>query len=146
MLDRPTEDDLDTGANVEESDSIENLIAELTNSDDGSDGERSSALGYELEALVAIYGPLAVRVEHEVRMNSSHGDSTIRYILRIPLWEQGESVDYVDPEHLPETAPRIQLLVVLPPGYPAKSPPHFQLLGKYLGDFPIDAGLCECAR
>lgn len=59
----------------------------------------------------------------------------IRYELSLPLFDedvQGEN------GHV-----KIRVLVSLPPTYPNSSPPQLQLLGRYVGQFPIDAGLCE---
>jgi len=67
----------------------------------------------------------------------------IRYEIILPAWEEGETLEGVSAEKQPEMPPRIRVLVSLPPTYPTSSPPQLQLLGRYLGSFPIDAGLCE---
>ncbi len=72
----------------------------------------------------------------------STGDR-IRYEVTIPAWEEGEMLDGVKAEVMPEKAPRMRVLVSLPPTYPNSSPPQLQLLGRYLGSFSIDAGLCR---
>ena len=67
----------------------------------------------------------------------------IRYEVTIPTWEDGEVLDGVGKEMMPNQAPKMRLMVSLPPTYPNSSPPQLQLLGRYLGSFAIDAGLCE---
>jgi len=68
----------------------------------------------------------------------------IRYEVNIPAWEAGEKLDGVDDELVPDEPPVMRVLVSLPPTYPNSSPPQLQLLGRYLGSFPIDTALCEC--
>lgn len=46
-------------------------------------------------------------------------------------------------EDMPKEVPMMRMLVSLPPTYPDSAPPQLQLLGRYLGNFGIDAGLCE---
>jgi hypothetical protein len=70
----------------------------------------------------------------------------IRYEVTIPLWEEGEGLEGVKKEDIPDKAPRLRVLVSLPPNYPDTSPPQLQLLGRYLGDYSIDSGLCEVSR
>jgi hypothetical protein len=70
----------------------------------------------------------------------------IRYEVNIPAWEAGEKLDGVEDELVPEEPPVMRVLVSLPPTYPNSSPPQLQLLGRYLGSFPIDTGLCEVGR
>lgn len=149
------------------------------------------AIGYEVEALVSIYTPSAVRLSATSRppswnpthapditalldLNSSSPDATstamtatnsrnsqawtdalkdynsglipterIRYEVTVPAWEQGEKLDGVDEEAVPDDPPSLRVLVSLPPTYPTSSPPQLQLLGRYLGNFPIDSGLCK---
>ena len=72
----------------------------------------------------------------------STGDR-IRYEVSIPAWEEGDALDGVETGVMPDNPPRMRVLVSLPPTYPSSSPPQLQLLGRYLGSFPIDAGLCE---
>jgi len=67
----------------------------------------------------------------------------IRYEVTIPLWDQGDGLEGVRKDILPDRAPRLRVLVSLPPNYPDTSPPQLQLLGRYLGDYSIDSGLCE---
>ncbi len=67
----------------------------------------------------------------------------IRYEVNIPAWEDGDVLDGVDKEDMPGRAPLMRVLVSLPPTYPNSSPPQLQLLGRYLGSFSIDAGLCK---
>ncbi|EIW68768.1 hypothetical protein TREMEDRAFT_31804, partial [Tremella mesenterica DSM 1558] len=59
----------------------------------------------------------------------------IRYEIHLPLWDEGDA-----PENLNDlVAPLMRILVSLPPTYPMTSPPQLQLLGRYLGSFPIDS-------
>ena len=67
----------------------------------------------------------------------------IRYEINVLAWGEGEILEGVNPEVVPDVPPRMRILVSLPPTYPMSSPPQLQLLGRYLGNFPIDAGLCE---
>lgn len=76
----------------------------------------------------------------------------IRYEVSIPLWEEGEVLPGLDKgangakgqTGMPKgPAPLMRVLVSLPPTYPDRMAPQLQLLGRYLGDFGIDAGLCE---
>ena len=67
----------------------------------------------------------------------------IRYEITLPLWDPGEIIAGLD--RTPAVvAPMMRVLVSLPPTYPHSSPPQLQLLGRYLGSFAIDAGLCKC--
>jgi hypothetical protein len=45
-------------------------------------------------------------------------------------------------EDMPSEIPHMRVLVSLPPTYP-NSAPQLQLLGRYMGSFGIDAGLCK---
>ncbi len=67
----------------------------------------------------------------------------IRYEVTLPVWEEGEDLESLSFRDLPKEIPRMRVLVSLPPTYPNSSPPQLQLLGRYLGSFSIDAGLCE---
>lgn len=69
----------------------------------------------------------------------------IRYEVSVPIWEEGEVLPGVTPEAMEKagSTPMMRLLVSLPPSYPATSPPQLQIMGKYLGNFGIDSGLCE---
>lgn len=69
----------------------------------------------------------------------------IRYEVSVPIWEEGEVLPGVTPEAMEKAGPTpiMRLLVSLPPSYPATSPPQLQIMGKYLGNFGIDSGLCE---
>ncbi|WWD22081.1 hypothetical protein CI109_106570 [Kwoniella shandongensis] len=143
-------------------------------------------IGYELEALVSIYSPSAVRLSFASRppslIASSGGTSRdtsdqsesiplsaalarrehdsqqwtdavwdssigytpgerIRYEVTLPVWEEGEELEGVDKEVVPDKPPMMRILVSLPPTYPNSSPPQLQLLGRYLGSFAIDSGL-----
>jgi hypothetical protein len=69
----------------------------------------------------------------------------IRYEVSLPVWEKGEVLDGVEASAMPEQAPSMRVMVSLPPTYPNSSPPQLQLLGRYLGNFSIDAGLCKSA-
>lgn len=71
----------------------------------------------------------------------------IRYEVSVPVWEEGEVLPGVTPEAMGKArpAPIMRILVSLPPSYPATSPPQLQIMGKYLGNFGIDSGLCEFA-
>lgn len=154
------------------------------------------AIGYELEALVSIYSPSAVRLSITSRPSSWAPDDNplppvsrssakpedgtptsvemngarekgkresqawldalkdynaglspmerIRYEVNIPAWEAGEKLEGVEDELVPDEPPVMRVLVSLPPTYPNSSPPQLQLLGRYLGSFPIDTALCEC--
>jgi hypothetical protein len=169
------------------------FIEHLLNPDHADTQPHLLAIGYELEALVSIYSPSAVRLSTASRppswtpdqpllppplpgsreaedASSVSGPSNesrkrdsqawtdalkdynlglspterIRYEVTIPAWEVGESLAGVDEADTPPTPPDLRVLVSLPPTYPNSSPPQLQLLGRYLGSFPIDAGLCEC--
>ncbi|GFZ49174.1 Protein IMPACT homolog [Saitozyma sp. JCM 24511] len=65
----------------------------------------------------------------------------IRYEVTFPVWDEGDVLDGMERRNMPEQAPAMRVLVSLPPTYPNSSPPQLQLLGRYLGAFPIDAGL-----
>ncbi|WVQ97831.1 hypothetical protein IAU59_004946 [Kwoniella sp. CBS 9459] len=65
----------------------------------------------------------------------------IRYEITLPVWEEGEELDGVDKDVVPDQPPTMRVLVSLPPTYPNSSPPQLQLLGRYLGSFSIDSGL-----
>ncbi|ORX34381.1 ribosomal protein S5 domain 2-type protein [Kockovaella imperatae] len=65
----------------------------------------------------------------------------IRYELSIPLWEPNDTLEGVKSEDMPTSAPLMRILVSLGPSYPTRGPPQLQLLGRYLGSFPIDSGL-----
>lgn len=72
----------------------------------------------------------------------------IRYEVSIPLWEEGELLPGLEGKDkinkMPTgPAPMMRVLVSLPPTYPDRMAPQLQLLGRYLGDFGIDAGLCK---
>lgn len=68
----------------------------------------------------------------------------IRYEVSIPLWDEGEVLPGLEADSmLKEEAPLMRVLVSLHPTYPNTAPPQLQLLGRYLGNFGIDAGLCE---
>lgn len=69
----------------------------------------------------------------------------IRYEINIPVWEQGEVLEGIKEEDMPSEIPTMRVLVSLPPTYPSSAPPQLQLLGRYMGSFGIDAGLCESA-
>lgn len=123
------------------------------------------ATGYELEALLAIYGPESVKLSISSRPSSFHPDfpppsansqttsideeigyapgDRIRYEVMIPVWEKGEVLDGVQTESMPTKAPNMRVMVSLPPTYPNSAAPQLQLLGRYLGSFSIDADLCE---
>ena len=65
----------------------------------------------------------------------------IRYEVDLPVWEEGDVIEGIE-ENVGK-GPKMRVLVSLPPTYPDTSPPQLQLLGRYLGDYNIDAGLCE---
>jgi hypothetical protein len=67
----------------------------------------------------------------------------IRYEVVIPVWEEGEVLDGIAVDDMPSEIPFMRVLVSLPPTYPTSAPPQIQLLGRYMGSFGIDAGLCE---
>nr|XP_019008726.1 uncharacterized protein I206_06408 [Kwoniella pini CBS 10737]OCF47507.1 hypothetical protein I206_06408 [Kwoniella pini CBS 10737] len=146
------------------------------------------AIGYELEALLSIYGSSAVKLSFASRPSSLISTSStntelpppipsssylgpsssgmerrsesqdyanaifdydigfipgerIRYEVTLPVWEQGDHLEGIDEQKVPEDPPNMRVLVSLPPTYPNSSPPQLQLLGRYLGNFGIDSGL-----
>lgn len=168
------------------------FIENLLNPDHAETSPHLLAIGYELEALVSIYTPSAVRLSATSRPSSwapttlpptsisslldptATPDPTsismiagpsrnsqawtdalkdynsglipterIRYEVTIPAWEHGEKLEGVEEDVVPDQPPLLRVLVSLPPTYPNTSPPQLQLLGRYLGNFPIDSGLCE---
>jgi hypothetical protein len=52
-------------------------------------------------------------------------------------------LDGIAVDDMPSEIPFMRVLVSLPPTYPTSAPPQIQLLGRYMGSFGIDAGLCE---
>lgn len=66
----------------------------------------------------------------------------IRYEVVIPVWDEGDVLDGMKLEDMPSEVPHMRVLVSLPPTYP-NSAPQLQLLGRYMGSFGIDAGLCK---
>ena len=67
----------------------------------------------------------------------------IRYEVMLPVWEKGEVLPGVTDEAMPPKAPMMRVMVSLSPTYPMSAAPQLQLLGRYLGNFSIDADLCE---
>jgi hypothetical protein len=67
----------------------------------------------------------------------------IRYEVVIPVWDDGEVLEGLTKEEMPREVPYMRVLVSLPPTYPNSAPPQLQLLGRYMGSFGIDSGLCE---
>ncbi|TXT06714.1 uncharacterized protein COLE_06045 [Cutaneotrichosporon oleaginosum] len=92
------------------------LIASLASSPDPN----ASAIGSELEALEAIY-PGSISLPP----SSSSSSFALRYEISLPAWEDA-------------TAPRLRLLVTLPPHYP-DAPPALQIMGRYVGAGQADA-------
>ncbi|OCF59061.1 hypothetical protein L486_03559 [Kwoniella mangroviensis CBS 10435] len=166
--------------------SIEKFIEHLTSTENQDSEPHLTAIGYELEALLSIYGGSAVKLSFASRPSSIISSSSltthdlppslptpssvssrmerrrdsqqytdalwdleigftpgerIRYEITLPVYEEGESLDGIDPSKLPEKPPTMRILVSLPPTYPNSSPPQLQLLGRYLGSFGIDSGL-----
>jgi hypothetical protein len=78
--------------------------------------------------------------EDAMGLTMSLGDR-IRYEVDLAVWEEGETIEGI--EGNAGRGPKMRVLVSLPPTYPETSPPQLQLLGRYLGDYNIDAGLCE---
>jgi hypothetical protein len=105
---------------------LEELIASLTASDDAN----TSSVGSELEALAAIY-PGAIFLSPP---SPTH---RLRYEIALPAWEDGG----LPPED-EDAAPRVRILVTLPAEYP-ESPPRLQIMGRYVGAYAIEPGLCE---
>ncbi|ORY26887.1 hypothetical protein BCR39DRAFT_539963 [Naematelia encephala] len=66
------------------------------------------------------------------------GGERIRYEVTLPAWEDGDAPQGVEAG---AEVPRLRVLVSLPPTYPDSSPPQLQLLGRYVGNYGIDAGL-----
>ncbi|KIR36365.1 impact family protein [Cryptococcus deuterogattii 2001/935-1] len=129
-----------------------------------------TAIGFELEALLSIYGDDSIRLAFASRSPSRSSQlpdtpnperrgsqqwtdafwdadigftpgERIRYEVSLPVWEEGDTLEGVDPSVMPRKAPIMRVLVSLPPTYPNISPPQLQLLGRYLGSFAIDSGL-----
>ncbi|WWC59245.1 uncharacterized protein I303_101795 [Kwoniella dejecticola CBS 10117] len=165
------------------------FIERLTSSEYQDSDPHLVAIGYELEALLSIYGSQAVKLPFASRPSSTISTTTstntelppalpsasslaplssgmerrsdsqdysnavfdndigfvpgerIRYEVTLPVWEQGDVLEGIDPSKIPEHAPNMRVLVSLPPTYPNSSPPQLQLLGRYLGNFGIDSGL-----
>ncbi|WVR04447.1 hypothetical protein IAU60_001450 [Kwoniella sp. DSM 27419] len=156
------------------------FIEHLTSAEHQDTEPHLTAVGYELEALVSIYTPSAVKLSFPSRppsivqptsdpsgepsvtpSSASMGKSDsqqwrdsvwnyelgytpgerIRYEVDLPVWEEGETLEGVDTDVMPDQAPVMRVLVSLPPTYPNSSPPQLQLLGRYLGSFSIDSGL-----
>ena len=147
----------------------------MVSSDHADSDPNLMAIGYELEALLAIYGPDSVKLSISSRPSSFHPDYTspkkatrhttrdsvmwnaamldeeigfspgerIRYEVSVPIWEDGEVLNGVAKEAMPDKSPMMRVMVSLPPTYPNSSPPQLQLLGRYLGNFSIDTDLCE---
>lgn len=144
------------------------FIDHLTSTEHADIAPQLVATGYELEALLAIYGPESVKLSLSSRPNSYHPDHApsthdgdepdaaqiaeeigynpgdrVRYEVMIPVWEKGEVLEGVAEREMPDTAPNMRVMVSLSPSYPNSAAPQLQLLGRYLGNFSIDAGLCE---
>lgn len=123
------------------------LIESLTSSDDAN----TSATGQELEALESIYpGAILLSPTPSPSRNSSGAGSPssstpgashrLRYEITLPAWEDGGlSPDDAD------AAPRIRVLVTLPAEYPDRAP-LLQIMGRYVGKYAIEPGLCEYGR
>lgn len=95
-----------------------------------SEDDNQTALADELGALHSIY-PGAIRL-----LESS---GRVRLEISLPAWE-GSLTGAVGDDEEP---PALRVLVTLRDGYPGTLAPQLQLLGLYLGSYPIDAGLCE---
>ncbi|ODN75385.1 hypothetical protein L202_06544 [Cryptococcus amylolentus CBS 6039] len=145
------------------------FIKHLLSEDHLDANSNLTAIGYELEALLSIYGDdsiklaltppsTAVATEASSQALTKSGSQQwsdavwdaeigfapgerIRYEVSLPLWEEGETLEGLDSSATPEIAPTMRVLVSLAPTYPNSSAPQLQLLGKYLGSFAIDAGL-----
>lgn len=142
------------------------VIEHLCSSEHADSEPNLVATGYELEALLAIYGSESVKLSISSRPSSYHPDhppadvtgtdpssieeevgyvmgDRIRYEVILPVWERGEVLEGVSASSMPATAPHMRVMVSLSPSYPGSAAPQLQLLGRYLGNFAIDAGLCE---
>jgi hypothetical protein len=145
------------------------FIEHLTSSEHADTEPNLVAVGYELEALLAIYGNENVKLSLSSRPSSfhpdfpppshlNHGRSTatsideevgyvsgdrIRYEVMLPVWEKGEVLEGVAEGDMPAVAPIMRVMVSLSPTYPNTAAPQLQLLGRYLGNFSIDADLCK---
>ncbi|WVQ84021.1 hypothetical protein IAT38_006166 [Cryptococcus sp. DSM 104549] len=152
------------------------FIEHLSSPAHADDEPHLMATGYELEALLSIYGDDSVRLAFTTRPPADtptpvpaaiprsttprRSDSQqwedavwdneigytpgerIRYEVSLPVWEEGDEPEVEEGEGVvPKKAPIMRILVSLPPTYPNSSPPQLQLLGRYLGSFPIDSGL-----
>ncbi|KAH9947199.1 ribosomal protein S5 domain 2-type protein [Amylocystis lapponica] len=118
-------------------DSLESLIADLS-----LDPDREPVAS-EAGVLQSIYGDDALRLwrpssprEHE-RTHTDYeprsGESgTIRYEVTLSVCPPSE----------PDTTYPITILVSLPPGYPASTPPQLQLLSRYLGPLWTSGAVC----
>ncbi|KAF8208204.1 ribosomal protein S5 domain 2-type protein [Mycena galopus ATCC 62051] len=81
----------------------------------------------EIEVLQSIYGDDAIQL-WTPSDNKHHDPRTTRYEAVLSLPSPHEDVS-------------IRVLVSLPEGYPAASPPQLQLLSRYVGAFGADAAL-----
>lgn len=150
------------------------FIEHLTSTDHANNDPNLMTIGFELEALLAIYGPDSVKLNASSRPSSFHPDyaspkkttrhttrdsvmwnaamldeeigfspgERIRYEISVPIWEEGEVLSGVAKEAMPDKSPMMRVMVSLPPTYP-NTAPQLQLLGRYLGNFPIDTDFCE---
>ncbi|KAL7424396.1 hypothetical protein Q5752_000078 [Cryptotrichosporon argae] len=103
----------------------------------------SSSAGALLASLSAERGMSRARSEDSL-VDAVDPAERIRYEVVLPAWEAGDApagTDGAANADLTNEPPRLRVLVSLPPTYPATSPPQLQLLGRYVGSFPIDAGL-----
>nr|ODN96595.1 impact family protein [Cryptococcus depauperatus CBS 7855] len=95
--------------------------------------------GYGAESIPKLLGSDLI-ISKMVEIDFSPGER-IRYEMRLPIWEEGETLEGVKIDVLPTTAPIMRILVNLPPTYPHNNPPQLQLMNKYLGNFAIDSQL-----
>ncbi|KAI9513362.1 ribosomal protein S5 domain 2-type protein [Russula earlei] len=89
----------------------------------------------ELDVLRSIYGDQAISRWHppssvgaSVSQTGSISSNTVRYGVTLSLLPPHDAISF-------------QVLVTLPPSYPATSPPQLQLLSRYIGAFGVDADL-----
>ncbi|WVO16755.1 hypothetical protein L204_104439 [Cryptococcus depauperatus] len=129
---------------------LKKFIEYLTFIDSDQSISSLSSIGHELEALLSIYGDNSIKlvfpaIHGHHNVNSTEIDFSpgerIRYEMRLPIWEEGETLEGVKIDVLPTTAPIMRILVNLPPTYPHNNPPQLQLMNKYLGNFAIDSQL-----
>lgn len=106
--------------------------AQLIDTLSSSPDPNKQSQGLELGALSAIYPSVRLHRPAASRPGTpvQNGNDRVRFVVTLQP-ESGE--------------PEIEVLVSLPEEYPEEAP-TLQLLGKYVGAYPVDAGLCEYIR